>query len=120
MSTAEVDAYIQAQPQPQRDALEHLRTQILRVIPEATQCISYGMPGFKVHGKVVAGFAGYKNHIGYYPHSGNIIPLLSSELEGYVVSGKSGGVQFPVDSPVPDELISQLITLRIKEVLGIT
>ena len=115
MSTAEVDAYIQAQPEPQRSTLTHLREQILAVIPDAQECISYGMPGFRINGKVVAGFASYKKHIGYYPHSGQVFKVMMDDLVGYEVSEKGGGVKFPIDSAVPDALIRQLIDVRMSQ-----
>lgn len=115
MSVSEVDAYIAAQPEPQRTTLEGLRRQILSVIPEAEQCMSYGMPGFRVRGKVVAGFASYKKHIGYYPHSGQVFSTMLEDLAGYAVSEKGGGVQFPIDREVPDALIEKLITVRMSQ-----
>lgn len=115
MSVAEVDAYIALQPEPQRSALEHLRKQILSVVPSAEQCISYAMPGFKLDGTMVAGLASFKNHIGYFPHSGQVIPEMKDDLDGYTISGKGGGVHFPIDKPVPDELVEKLITLRIAQ-----
>ena len=115
MSTAEIDAYIAAQPEPQRSTLEALRKQILDVIPEAEQCISYAMPGFRVKGKVVAGFASYKKHIGYYPHSGQVFKVMMEDLDGYEVSEKGGGVKFPIDHTVPDALIEKLIAVRMSQ-----
>lgn len=115
MTAAEVDAYIQAQPEPQRSTLEHLRSQILAVIPEAEQCISYAMPGFRVNGKVVAGFASYNKHIGYYPHSGQVFRIMMEDLSGYEVSEKGGGVKFPIDHAVPDALIEKLIAVRMAQ-----
>ena len=115
MSKAEVDAYIQAQPEPQLSTLTHLREQILAVIPDAEQCISYGMPGFRVNGKVLAGFASFKKHIGYYPHSGQVFKVMMDDLAGYEVSEKGGGVKFPIDSAVPDALIRKLIDVRMSQ-----
>lgn len=115
MSSAEIDAYISAQPEPQRSTLEVLRTQILDVIPQAEQCISYAMPGFRVNGKVVAGFASYKKHIGYYPHSGQVFGVMMDDLVGYEVSEKGGGVKFPIDATVPDALIEKLIAVRMSQ-----
>jgi uncharacterized protein YdhG (YjbR/CyaY superfamily) len=115
MSVAQIDAYIAAQPEPQRSTLEALRKQILDVIPEAEQCISYAMPGFRVNGKVVAGFASYKKHIGYYPHSGQVFRVMMDDLEGYDVSEKGGGVKFPIDNTVPDALIEKLIAVRMSQ-----
>ncbi|MDH6277332.1 uncharacterized protein YdhG (YjbR/CyaY superfamily) [Aurantimicrobium minutum] len=115
MSVAEIDAYIQAQPEPQRSTLEALRVQILNVVPDAEQCISYAMPGFRVNGKVVAGFASYKKHIGYYPHSGQVFRVMMDDLAGYEVSEKGGGVKFPIDRTVPDALIEKLIAVRMSQ-----
>jgi uncharacterized protein YdhG (YjbR/CyaY superfamily) len=115
VTTAEVDAYIAAQPEPQRSTLEGLRSQILAVIPQAEQCISYAMPGFRVNGKVVAGFASYKKHIGYYPHSGQVFKVMMDDLAGYDVSEKGGGVKFPIDALVPDALIGKLIAVRMQQ-----
>lgn len=115
MSVSEIDAYIAAQPEPQRSTLEGLRRQILGVIPEAEQCISYAMPGFRVQGKVVAGFASYKKHIGYYPHSGQVFAVMMEDLDGYEVSEKGGGVKFPIDQAVPDALIEKLIVVRMSQ-----
>jgi uncharacterized protein YdhG (YjbR/CyaY superfamily) len=115
MSSAEIDAYIAAQPEPQRSTLEALRRQILAVIPEAEQCISYAMPGFRVNGKVVAGFASYNKHVGYYPHSGQVFKVMMDDLAGYEVSEKGGGVKFPIDKTVPDALIEKLIAIRMSQ-----
>ncbi len=57
------------------------RTTILEVVPTAEQCISYSMPAFKMDGKVVAGFAAFKNHLSYFPHSGSVLPQLADELD---------------------------------------
>jgi uncharacterized protein YdhG (YjbR/CyaY superfamily) len=118
MSQAEIDAYIAAQPEPQRSTLEGLRKQILNVVPDAEQCISYAMPGFRVNGKVVAGFASYKKHIGYYPHSGQVFRVMMDDLVGYEVSEKGGGVKFPIDHTVPDALIAKLIDVRMSQAFG--
>ncbi len=111
----EVDAYISAQPEPQRTTLEGLRRQILSVIPDAEQCISYAMPGFRVRGKVVAGFASYKRHVGYYPHSGQVFKEMMDELTEYEVSEKGGGIKFPINALVPDALIGKLIAVRMRQ-----
>ena len=75
-----------------------LRRSILKVIPDAEQCISYGLPAFRVQGKVAAGFGAFKNHLSYLPHSGSVFPELSDELADYKTS--AGALQFPVDAPL--------------------
>ena len=67
MSQREIDEYLAALDEPKRSTLEELRRTILEVIPEADQGMSYGMPAFKVGGKVVAGFAAFKNHLELLP-----------------------------------------------------
>jgi uncharacterized protein YdhG (YjbR/CyaY superfamily) len=67
----EIDRYLAALDEPKRSALEALRTSILEIVPEAEQGISYGAPVFEVQGKAVAGFAAFKRHLSYVPHSGS-------------------------------------------------
>ena len=83
MSSREIDQYLAALDEPKRSTLETLRQSILEVVPEAEQCISYGMPAFKIQGKTVAGFAAFKRHLSYLPHSGSVLPALGEDLAGY-------------------------------------
>ena len=83
MSAAEIDDYLDGLDEPKRSTLSRLRSDILAVVPDAEQCISYSVPGFKVAGKTIAGFAAFKNHLSYLPHSGSVFPELGEELAGY-------------------------------------
>ena len=74
VSAREIDDYLAALDEPKRGTLEQLRRTILGVVPDAEQCISYGMPAFKLDGKAVAGFGAFKHHLSYFPHSGSVIP----------------------------------------------
>ena len=112
----DVDKYLASLDAPKRTTLEHLRQAILDVVPDADECISYGVPAFKVEGKVVAGFAAFKNHLSYLPHSGSVFPELTDQLAGYRTS--KGALQFPIDEPLPVPLVEQLIKVRIRQ-LGI-
>ncbi|MHB8681817.1 MAG: iron chaperone [Acidimicrobiales bacterium] len=116
MSKEDVDHYLGALDEPKRSTLEALRRQILAVLPDAEQCISYGHPAFRVEGKVVAGFAAFKNHLSYLPHSGSVFPELRAELVGYKTS--SGALQFPVDEPLPAGLVAKLVQVRKRQALG--
>src|SRR5450755_3665760 len=98
VSAQEIDQYLEALEEPKRATLALLRQAILAVLPGAEQGISYGVAAFRVRGKTVAGFAAFKNHLSYLPHSGSVFPALSDELEGYRFS--SGALQFPIDSPL--------------------
>ena len=113
MSTAEIDAYLANLDEPKRSTLQSLRRAILEVIPEAVEGISYGLPAFRVRGKVVAGFAAFKNHLSYLPHSGSVFPVLRDELGGYTTS--SGALQFPIDSPLPKLLVEHLVKVRVAQ-----
>jgi uncharacterized protein YdhG (YjbR/CyaY superfamily) len=113
MSAVEIDEYLQRLDEPKRSTLSRLRRDILAVVPDAEQCISYGVPGFKVDGKTIAGFAAFKNHLSYLPHSGSVFPELASELSGYQKS--SGSLRFPVDQPLAPELVEKLIAVRLRQ-----
>jgi uncharacterized protein YdhG (YjbR/CyaY superfamily) len=116
MSEEEVDDYLALLDEPRRSTLEALRQAILDVIPEAEQGISYGAPAFRIEGKVVAGFAAFKNHLSYLPHSGSVFPELADEISQYKRS--SGALQFPVDTPLPASLVRKLVAIRKKQALG--
>ncbi|MFZ2057144.1 MAG: DUF1801 domain-containing protein [Acidimicrobiales bacterium] len=113
MAAAEIDEYLDRLDEPKRSTLRRLRHCILVVIPDAEECISYAVPGFKVAGKTVAGFAAFKNHLSYLPHSGSVFPELAEELAGY--ENSSGALRFPVDQPLPPELVEKLIDVRLRQ-----
>ena len=113
MSRQEVDEYLATLAEPKRSTLAGLRDTILRVVPDAEECISYGMPAFKVRGRAVAGFAAFKNHLSYFPHSGSVIPELGDEVAAYVTT--KGTLQFPIDAPLPAQLVEKLIAVRMSQ-----
>jgi uncharacterized protein YdhG (YjbR/CyaY superfamily) len=113
MSAAEIDEYLDGVDEPERATLQRLRQSILAVIPDAEQCLSYGMPAFRVGGKVVAGFAAFKDHLSYLPHSGSVLAELAGDLAGYTMT--KGSLHFPVDAPLPDALVAKLVAARRAE-----
>src|ERR1700692_2523517 len=113
MSQQEVDAYLAALEEPKQSALRTLRQTVLEVLPEAEQCISYAIPGFRVRGQMIAGFAAFKNHLSYFPHSGSVIPELHDDVGPYVTN--KGTLQFPIDTPLPKVLVEKLVTVRLRE-----
>jgi uncharacterized protein YdhG (YjbR/CyaY superfamily) len=115
MSGKEIDAYLGELDEPKRSTLQQLRQTILEVIPEAEEGISYGMPAFRLDGKVVAGFAAFKNHLSYLPHSGSVFSHMREDVAAYRTS--SGALQFPVDQPLPKPLVQKLLELRIAQAL---
>ncbi len=113
VSAEEIDRYLDALEEPKRTTLVRLRQTILEILPEADQGISYGVPAFKVGGKAIAGFAAFKNHLSYLPHSGSVFPQLTDELKGYSTS--SGALRFGIDEPLPVPLVEKLIAVRLRQ-----
>ena len=111
MTAGDVDAYLAGIGEPKRSTLEALRRSILAVVPDAEECISYGMPAFRVDGKIVAGFAAFKHHLAYLPHSGEVLPSLGDRLHGYECT--TGSLHFPTDEPLPDDLVHSLVDAKL-------
>lgn len=114
MTTADIDRYLAAVDEPKRTTLEQLRRDILSALPNAEECIAYGMPAFKVAGRTVAGFAAFKDHLSYLPHSGSVLAAVASDLAAYEYTKSS--LHFPIDQPLPSPLVNKLIATRLAEV----
>jgi uncharacterized protein YdhG (YjbR/CyaY superfamily) len=112
MASSDIDRYLAALDEPKRSTLEEMRRRILEVIPDAEQCISYAVPGFKVQGKTVAGLAAFKNHLSYLPHSGSVLAELADEVSSYEQT--KSALHFAVDQPLPRDLIESLITAKLR------
>jgi uncharacterized protein YdhG (YjbR/CyaY superfamily) len=95
-----------------RTMLDELRAIILKTVPDAQELISYNMPAYKTSA-MVAYYAGYKAHIGFYPTPGPLKEL-AAELTAYKTS--KGAIQFPLDKPLPVNLVKKLLKLRLKEI----
>ncbi len=106
-----VAEYIAGFPKKTQVLLKQMRKTIRQAAPEAEEVISYGMPGYKYHGMLVY-FAGYAKHIGFYG-TPSAHKAFQKELSGYK-QGK-GSVQFPLDKPLPLDLVSRMVTLKLKE-----
>jgi uncharacterized protein YdhG (YjbR/CyaY superfamily) len=113
MSIDEITAYLEALDEPKRSTLQKLRAAILEVIPEAEQGLSYQLPAFRLRGKVIVGFAAFKEHLSYLPHSGSVFPELEEDLVAY--SKSIGALRFPIDEPLPNELVEKLIKVRMSQ-----
>jgi len=116
VSKEEIDRYLGALDEPKRATLAQLRDTIAALVPDAEQCISYSMPAFKLRGKTIAGFAAFKNHLSYLPHSGSVIRRLAKETDGYTKT--KGSLHFPVDEPLPKTLVKKLLDARMDEAFG--
>ena len=114
MAARDVDDYLDGLAEPKRSTLRALRQTILRILPSAMEGISYGMPAFRIEGKVVAGFAAFDKHLSYLPHSGSVLSQLSEDLAGYQKT--SGSLHFGIDRPLPEPLVEKLIAVRLGEI----
>jgi uncharacterized protein YdhG (YjbR/CyaY superfamily) len=114
VSKQEIDDYLASVAEPKRTTLQKLRQTIRDLLPDAEEVISYGMPAFRLNGNVIAGFAAFKNHLAYLPHSGSVFAELRDDLAGY--ASTEGSLHFPIDRPLPKALVKKLIAARLKQV----
>ncbi|GAA4061211.1 DUF1801 domain-containing protein [Flavobacterium cheonanense] len=108
------DEYISSFPKATQILLQEVRETIKNAAPKANESISYGMPAYKLNGKALVYFAGYKNHIGFYATPTGHAEF-TEELAKYK-QGK-GSVQFHINEPMPLDLITKIVKFRISEVL---
>ena len=106
-----VDEYLSTFPNATQLKLQQVRAIIKKYAPLAKELISYNMPAFSYNGILVY-YAGYKNHIGFYPTASGIAAF-KNELGSY--DWAKGSVQFPLDKPIPEELIGRIVNFRVKE-----
>ena len=111
------DEYIAMQPPESQDLLRRVRETIRRAAPGAVESVSYRIPAYKLNGKPLVYFGLGKNHLGLYATpSANI--AFSEELKGYRSS--KGAVQFPLDKPLPYDLIRKIVQFKVKEIQSLT
>ena len=113
-ATARVDAILAALPADQRAALEALRRTIAAAVPEAEETISYGMPAFRNHGRILVYYAAFKAHCSLFPGSGAVIEAHRQELEGFATS--KGTLQFTPEHPIPKDLVERIVRAKISEI----
>jgi uncharacterized protein YdhG (YjbR/CyaY superfamily) len=106
-----IDEYIATFPKDVQVILEKFRQAIKEAAPEAEETISYKMPAFKQNG-ILVWFAAFKNHIGFFPKI-SAIEAFKAELSGFKLS--KGTIRFPLDEPIPFDLVKRIVKFRIKE-----
>lgn len=111
--TTPIDDYLRTVPVERRGALADLRAKIRSVVPEAEECISYGMPAFRLPGGVVAGFQATRTGGSYYPHSGSTLATVARFVRAY--SQTKSALHFTADEPLPSALVRRLIAARRAE-----
>jgi len=108
----DIDSYLANLPEDTRIALQTLRETVKSVAPDAEEVISYAIPAFKYHGMLV-GFAAAKNYYGFYPWNGHTVDQFKDDLKGYSVT--KGAIHFPMDKPIPVQLVKKIVKERMKE-----
>jgi uncharacterized protein YdhG (YjbR/CyaY superfamily) len=109
-----VDEYIALHPAPVRAGLKQIRKTIKKAAPAAEEMISYQMPAYRLNGILVF-FAAAKNHYGFYPTPGPMIPF-REKLKAYETT--KGAIRFPLDQPIPVKLISEIVKWKVKDNIG--
>ncbi|MFZ2359174.1 MAG: DUF1801 domain-containing protein [Anaerolineae bacterium] len=107
-----IDEYIAAFPDHVQQILQQIRQTIHEAAPDAQEAISYQMPTFKLHGRSVVHFGAFKKHIGFYPAPVGL-EAFKDELAPYASS--KGAVQFPLNQPIPFDLISKITAFRVQQ-----
>ena len=110
--TGSIDEYIAEFPAETQEVLEQMRALIKATAPDATETISYAIPTFDLNGKHLVHFAGFQKHVGFYPIPTGM-EAFKEELKPYK-QGK-GSVQFPLDQPLPVDLIRRIVEVRVAE-----
>ncbi len=109
--TTDIDKYIESFPKDTQEILEEFRATIRKAAPDAEETINYGIPTLTLKGNLVH-FGAYKNHIGFYPAPSGI-EAFKKDLSVY--EGAKGSVKFPIDKPLPFDLISRIVKFRVNE-----
>lgn len=109
-----IDDYLTNVEPAKRKELERIRTLAKKIVPDAEESISYGMPTLKYQGKPFLGFDARKNHIGIYPYSNQVIEELKDQLQDFGFS--KGAIRVPLDHPISEEMLAQIIQHRLKQI----
>jgi uncharacterized protein YdhG (YjbR/CyaY superfamily) len=109
-----IDEYLAALSADKRAALQKIRKAVRAAAPRAEECISYGLPAFRLDGKGLAAFGAATNHCSFFPMSGKTVAKLAKDLEGYDTS--KGTIRFPPGKPLPAGLVKKLVKARMAEI----
>jgi uncharacterized protein YdhG (YjbR/CyaY superfamily) len=108
-----VDEYISAQPEAAQVVLQRVRNTLRRALPGTEEVISYQIPAYRLHGRIVLYFAGWKQHYSLYPASELLVAAFKDQLASYKVS--KGTIRFPLCEPIPVKLIERIAKFRAEE-----
>lgn len=113
-SDPRVDAYLAALPADQRQLLEGVRATVRRLVPDAEDTFSYDMPAFRLDGRFLVSYAGWKRHCSLYPLTDSFLAAHRGELEGF--GRTKGSIHFTTAKPLPPDLLDQLVRARVEDV----
>jgi uncharacterized protein YdhG (YjbR/CyaY superfamily) len=116
MTPTDVDAYLAGLPEPASSTLHEVRRRIRRLVPSATEGISYAVPAFLVDDVPIAGLAAFRHHLSYLPHSGQVLDAVGPLVAGYTRT--PGSLHFPLDEPLPLDLLRALLAAKA-ELMGL-
>ncbi|HXS72298.1 MAG TPA: DUF1801 domain-containing protein [Patescibacteria group bacterium] len=108
-----VDAYLAALPADQQGLLEGVRATIRRVVPDAEETIAYDMPAFRLAGRFLVSYAGWKRHCSLYPLTDSFLAAHAAEIEGF--GRTKGSIHFTAAKPLPPALLDELIRTRVAD-----
>ena len=111
-----IDEYIKSQPGAVQTVLKRVRSTIRKAVPKAEEVISYQIPAYKLQGRPLLYFAGWKEHYSLYPSNARLVAAFKDELAPYEIT--KGTIRFPLSEPVPVKLIEGIAKFRAKEVAG--
>jgi uncharacterized protein YdhG (YjbR/CyaY superfamily) len=111
-----VDQYIASRPGAAQRVLKRVRSTIRKAVPGAEEAISYKIPTYKLRGRAVLFFAGWKSHYSLYPATSRVVAAFKDDLARYEV--RTGTIRFPLSESVPVKLIERIAKFRAKEVAG--
>lgn len=111
-----IDAYLAGVRLDQRPALEKLRQTIRVTVPSAEECISYGLPAFRLNGRPLVAFGAWANHCAFYPMSSTAVKVFREQLKSFATS--KGTIRFTSDKPLPTSLVKKLVKARAVENAG--
>jgi uncharacterized protein YdhG (YjbR/CyaY superfamily) len=113
MVAGSVDEYLAGLPADQRQLLQGIRERIARLVPEATQVISYGMPAFKLDGRFLLSYAGWKSHCSLYPLTDSFLVSHADEIASF--DRTRGSIHFTPQKPLPDRVLDDLVLARVAD-----
>lgn len=108
-----IDDYLKNVSSPHKEALQHISNIIKQTVPDASEVITYGMPGFKYNGKYLISFAVFKDHMSIFPGAA-VIEDIKDQLTNFKTS--KGTIQFTIEQPIPDKLIIKILKIRIEQI----